>query len=113
MLIRMLRRPWTKKREEEEEEEEEEKEETVVVPSLSKSRGLIRKALKISPWIFPNFMTSSPFRLSNIGRYKIRNKIPLLFILFNNPCGAIFKAFFEGYSREMGMTWDQILGTQG
>ena len=105
MLITMLRRPWTKKKEEEEE--------TLVVPSLSKSRGLIREALKISPWIFPNFMTSSPFRLSNIGRYKIRNKIPLLFIIsFNNPCGAIFKAIFEGFSREMGMTWAQILGTQ-
>ena len=110
MLIPMLRRPWTKKRGEEEAEKE--KEETVVVPSLSKSRGLIREALKISPWIFPNFMTSSPFRLSNIGRYKIRNKIPLLFILFDNPCGAIFKATFEGFSREMGMTWVQILGTQ-
>ena len=57
-------------------------------------------------------MTSSPFRLSNIARYKIRNKIPLLFILFDNPCGAIFKAIFKGFSREMGMTWDQILGTQ-
>ena len=40
MLITMLRRPWTKKKEEEEE--------TLVVPSLSKSRGLIREALKIS-----------------------------------------------------------------
>ena len=40
MLITMLRRPWTKKKEEEEE--------TLVVPSLSKRRGLIREALKIS-----------------------------------------------------------------
>ena len=67
MLITMLRRPWTKKKEEEEE--------TLVVPSLSKSRGLIREALKISPWIFPNFMTSSPFRLSNIGT-KLETKFP-------------------------------------